>query len=217
MSQHGKAAIFDLDGTLLDSMGVWDQIDRDFFARRGLVVPDDYMTTVASMQFHEIAEYTIARFGLHDTPEAVMAEWDEMARDAYATTVQPKAGAVEYLHELQAAGVKLGVATTLLPRLRETAFEHLGLTEMFDTVVTVNDVGAGKDKPDIYLLVAERLGVTPSDCTVFEDLLVGIRSAKSVGMQAWAMYDDSSAADWPEIKRIADGTLHDFHNAPRLY
>lgn len=217
MSQHGKAAIFDLDGTLLDSMGVWDQIDRDFFARRGLVVPDDYMTTVASMQFHEIAEYTIARFGLHDTPEAVMAEWDEMARDAYATTVQPKAGAVEYLHELQAAGVKLGVATTLLPRLREAAFEHLGLTEMFDTVVTVNDVGAGKDKPDIYLLVAERLGVAPSDCTVFEDLLVGIRSAKSVGMQAWAMYDDSSAADWPEIKRIADGTLHDFHNAPRLY
>ena len=76
---HGKAAIFDLDGTLLDSMGVWDQVDIDFLAKRGIEVPADYMGKVAAMQFRQIAEYTIARFGLPDTPEALMQEWDDMA------------------------------------------------------------------------------------------------------------------------------------------
>ncbi|NMM98288.1 HAD family hydrolase [Bifidobacterium olomucense] len=215
--QPVKAAIFDLDGTLLDSMGVWNQIDIDFLGRRGIDVPDDYMSTVASMQFRQIAEYTIARFGLPDTPEALMSEWDEMACTAYGTTVQAKPGAVDYLRELKVAGVRLGVATTLMPQLRTAALDHLHMSEFFDVIVSVDDAGgAGKAQPDVYLLAASRLGVNPENCTVFEDLLVAIRSAKSAGMQAWAMYDDSSASDWPEITRVADGTLHDFHDAPRL-
>ena len=166
-----KAAIFDLDGTLLDSMGVWDQVDIDFLGKRGIEVPPDYMIKVSSMQFQQIAEYTIARFGLKDTPEGLMQEWDDMARVAYSTTV--------------------------------------------DDIVSVDDANdVGKDQPDVYLLAAERLGVKPVDCTVFEDLLVGIKSAKSVGMKVWAMHDDSSDADWPEICDIADGVLFDFHDAP---
>ena len=86
---HGKAAIFDLDGTLLDSMGVWDQVDIDFLTKRGIEVPADYMGKVAAMQFRQIAEYTIARFGLPDTPEALMQEWDDMVRVAYSTVVRP--------------------------------------------------------------------------------------------------------------------------------
>lgn len=78
-SNQGKGAIFDLDGTLLDSMGVWDQVDIDFLSKRGIDVPDDYMTKVAAMQFRQIAEYTIARFDLSDTPEELMDEWDHMA------------------------------------------------------------------------------------------------------------------------------------------
>ena len=88
---------------------------------------------------------------------------------------------------------------------------------LFDDIVSVDDVNdVGKDQPDVYLLVAKRLGVKPTDCTVFEDLLVAMKSAKSVGMTVWAMHDDSSAADWPEICRLADGVLFDFHNAPRV-
>ncbi|PJM76437.1 HAD family hydrolase [Bifidobacterium felsineum] len=212
-----KAAIFDLDGTLLDSMGVWNQIDIDFLGRRGIAVPADYIITVASMQFREIAEYTIDRFHLPDTPEQLMAEWDEMARVAYGTTVQAKPGAVEYLRELKGSGVRLAVATTLMPQLRTAALDHLRMSEFFDAIVSVDDAGGvGKSKPDVYLLAASRLGAKPENCTVFEDLLVAIRSAKSAGMQAWAMYDDSSASDWPEITRVADGTLYDFRDAPRL-
>ena len=213
---HGKAAIFDLDGTLLDSMGVWDQVDIDFLAKRGIEVPTDYMGKVAAMQFRQIAEYTIARFGLPDTPEALMQEWDDMASVAYSTTVEAKPGALGYLPDLKAAGVKLGVATSLPPHLRDPALRHVGMFGLFDDIVSVDDVNdVGKDQPDVYLLAAKRLGVKPTDCTVFEDLLVAMKSAKSVGMTVWAMHDDSSAADWPEICRLADGVLFDFHDAPR--
>ena len=211
-----KAAIFDLDGTLLDSMGVWDQVDIDFLGKRGIEVPPDYMIKVSSMQFRQIAEYTIARFGLKDTPEGLMREWDDMVRVAYSTTVEAKPGALDYLRDLKSAGVKMGVATSLPPQLREPALRHVGMLDLFDDIVSVDDANdVGKDQPDVYLLAAERLGVKPVDCTVFEDLLVGIKSAKSVGMKVWAMHDDSSDADWPEICDIADGVLFDFHDAPR--
>ena len=140
-----------------------------------------------------------------------------MASVAYSTTVEAKPGALGYLHDLKSAGVKLGVATSLPPHLREPALRHVGMFGLFDDIVSVDDVNdVGKDQPDVYLLAAKRLGVKPTDCTVFEDLLVAMKSAKSVGMTVWAMHDDSSAADWPEICRLADGVLFDFHNAPRV-
>ena len=208
---HGKAAIFDLDGTLLDSMGVWDQVDIDFLAKRGIEVPADYMGKVAAMQFRQIAEYTIARFGLPDTPEALMQEWDDMARVAYSTVVEAKPHAVEYLSYLKRSGAKLAVATSLPPALREPAMKHVGIFDYFDQIVSVDDANdVGKDRPDVFLLAAGRLGVVPEQCTVFEDLLVAMRSAKSVGMRVWAIHDDSSDGDWPDICGLADGVLFDF-------
>ena len=213
---HGKAAIFDLDGTLLDSMGVWDQVDIDFLAKRGIEVPADYMGKVAAMQFRQIAEYTIARFGLPDTPEALMQEWDDMARVAYSTVVEAKPHAVEYLSYLKRSGAKLAVATSLPPALREPAMKHVGIFDYFDQIVSVDDANdVGKDRPDVFLLAAGRLGVVPEQCTVFEDLLVAMRSAKSVGMRVWAIHDDSSDGDWPDICGLADGVLFYFSEAPR--
>ena len=138
-----KAAIFDLDGTLLDSMGVWDQVDIDFLNKRGIEVPPDYMTKVSAMQFRQIAEYTIARFGLTDTPEELMQEWDDMASVAYSTTVEAKPGALDYLRDLKDSGVKLGVATSLPPRLREPALRHVGMFDLFNDIVSVDDANEG--------------------------------------------------------------------------
>ena len=119
------------------------------------------------------------------------------------------------LAALKTSGARLAVATSLPPQLREPAMRHVGILDFFDEVVSVDDAGdVGKDRPDVYLLAASRLGVEPVDCTVFEDLLTGMRSAKSVGMHVWAMHDDSSDADWPEICELADGVMFDFHDAP---
>lgn len=142
----GKAAIFDLDGTLLDSMGVWDQIDAAFLAKRGITVPDDYMETVTAMQFREIARYTIDRFDLDDTEDGLMAEWDRMAHDAYTSIVQPKAHALDYLRYLKATGARLAVATTMPAGLRAPALGHAGMLDLFDAIVGVDD-GARQGAP----------------------------------------------------------------------
>ena len=122
VSNQGKGAIFDLDGTLLE-------------------VPDDYMQKVAAMQFRQIAEYTIARFNLSDTPEELMEEWNHMARVMYSTVVEAKPHAREYLATLKASGAKLSVATSLPPMLREPAMRHVGIFDYFDEVVSVDDAG----------------------------------------------------------------------------
>lgn len=211
----GKAAIFDLDGTLLDSMGVWDQIDAAFLAKRGIAVPDDYMETVTAMQFRDIARYTIDRFGLDDTEDELMDEWDRMAHDAYTSVVRPKAHALDYLRYLKDTGARLAVATTMPAGLRAPALRHAGMLGMFDAIVGVDDVGRGKEHPDIYLEAAARVGVPAHAATVFEDLLAGVRSAVRAGMRVWGVYDASSAQVWPSIEQATHGTITDFAQAPR--
>jgi beta-phosphoglucomutase-like phosphatase (HAD superfamily) len=213
----GKGAIFDLDGTLLDSMGVWDQVDADFLQARGFAVPDDYGAKVAAMEFRQIAEYTIHRFQLDDTPEALMAEWNSRAAHAYGTVVETKPHAVEYLRYLKTTGARLAVATSLPPALRGPAMEHTGIAPYFDVVCDVEEAGgAGKTSPDVYRLAVSRMGVEAESCTVFEDLLTGMKAAKSIGMRVWAMHDDSSDREWPAISDVADGVLFDFLGAPRM-
>ncbi|RSX56122.1 beta-phosphoglucomutase [Bifidobacterium dolichotidis] len=211
----GKAAIFDLDGTLLDSLGVWKKVDEIFLARRGFEVPDDYMQAIAPLQFREVAAYTIERFGLDETEDALMQEWDELAAYQYTHEVQTKRGAAEYLTWLKRSGAKLAVATTLSAVLRKPALVHVGLWGLFDEVVGVETVAHGKGEPDIYFRAAELVGIEPAHCTVFEDLLPAIRSAKRAGMQAYGVYDKSSKMLWNQIEQEADGTIFDFTQAPR--
>ncbi|MDF7663741.1 HAD family phosphatase [Bifidobacterium sp. ESL0763] len=215
-TNEGKAAIFDLDGTLLDSMDVWHQVDVDFFASRGLTLTDDYMNAVSAMKPDEVARYTIERYGLDDVPGELSALWDGMVLEAYGSTVEAKPHAVEYLDHLKASGAKLAVATSLSPKVRGVAMRHVGIDGCFDEVVSVEDTqAASKSSPEVYLLAASRLGVRPEDCTVFEDLLTAVRTAKAAGMHVWAMEDSYSAGNRPAIARIADGVIDDFDDAPR--
>lgn len=209
--------IFDMDGTLLDSMGVWEQVDIDFFAERGIELPPDYGAAVVAMPFDQIAQYTIDRFKLPDTAAQIMDEWNSMVRYAYTHTVKVKPHAVEYLHALKESGVGLAVATSLPPSLRDPALEHAGIGDLFDVLCSTDDVANGKESADIYLLAASKLGVSARHSVVFEDILTGIRSAKAAGMRAWGVYDESSAQDWRQISALADGAITDFSQAPRLW
>jgi beta-phosphoglucomutase-like phosphatase (HAD superfamily) len=209
-----KAYIFDLDGTLLDSMGMWDQIDVDFLAKRGIALPPDFMGAISAMTFHETAAYTIKRFALPDSADSLMCEWNDMASYAYGNTIRMKPYAKEYLITLRERGVKLAVATALFPELCDSVLRSNGIDSMFHAICNTAEVGYGKSQPDVFLLTAKELGVAPEDCLVFEDLLAAVKGAKSAGMSACAVYDKTSANDWEEIKKTADYAIIDFHGAP---
>jgi len=211
-----KAYIFDLDGTLLDSMGLWLNIDIEFLRKRGLAAPDDYADKVSSMSFQEAATYTIGRFGLPDTVDGLLQEWNDMAVFAYGHTIRMKPYAKEYLLTLKERGTKLAIATSAIPELCELALRSHGIYDWFSIICNSNEVGCGKSRPDIFLLAAKKLGVDPRDCIVFEDILDAVKSAKNVGMIVCGVYDKASENDWDAIKDMADYALLDFRDAPVL-
>jgi len=209
------SAIFDLDGTLIDSMWVWERIDVDFLAKRGIEVPPDYFDAISALGFRETANYTIGRFSLDESPDALMREWNDMAMYEYSNNIGLKPGVGEYLERLRAAGVRLAVATSSPPELSEPVLANNGIRSLFEAVCTAGDVTRGKEFPDIFLYAAERISTPPERCLVFEDTLPAVRSAKRAGMSVWGVYDDSSRDHWEEIKRTADGYLRDFRDAPQ--
>jgi HAD superfamily hydrolase (TIGR01509 family) len=205
-----KACIFDLDGTLLDSMGVWEKIDHEFFKKRGFAAPADYKDAVAALSFPETAAYTIKRFSLTDSVEDLMQEWKDIAEYAYGNTVPLKPGAKEYLSSLRERGAKLAIATSSTPALYEPALLRHGIFGWFDAICTSEEAGRGKSYPDVFLLAAKKLGVQPCDCVVFEDILTAVQTAKNAGFSVYGVYDKSSEADWEQIKQIADKTIMDW-------
>ena len=202
-----KGAIFDLDGTLLDSMGVWRKIDVEFLARRGFAVPDDYIRAITAMHYAAAAEYTIRRFGLRERPEDVVAEWNRMAEEAYAHQVLLKPFAADYLRRLKEKGVRIAAATASAERLYLPALKNNRAEGYFDAFTTVPEVARGKGFPDIYLLAARKLGLSPADCAVYEDILAGVRGAKAGGFYTFGVYDPHSAYEWGDIRALADRSI----------
>lgn len=205
-----KGAIFDLDGTLLDSLHVWEQIDIRFLEKRGFRATRDYTQAVTPMGFKKAAEYTVRRFGLDESPDDVIREWNEMAEHAYAAEIELKPYAREYLLHLRGRGVRLGVATALHPESVESVLRHNGIYDLFDSFTMLHEVSRGQGFPDIYLLAAQKLGLPPSDCFVFEDILTGIRGAKSGGFRVCGVYDSYADDEWDDIVSLSDIAVRGF-------
>lgn len=209
-----EAAIFDLDGTLLDSMKIWERIDTTFLQKRGLPVPSNYVTEICARSFEEAAQYTIDLFALPDSIDGIISEWNEMAEYEYSNTVILNPDAYNYLTRLKSQGIKLAVATGLPERLFRPCLANNNVLELFDVLCSTDEVMCGKEHPDVFLLASQRLRTPPSRCIVFDDVLPAIKSAKQAGMLACGVYDKYSSHNRTEIERIADAYIFSFQTAP---
>lgn len=210
MLKDKRAAIFDLDGTLVDSMGIWGDIDIEYLGKHNLEVPEDLQKAVEGLAFTEVAEYFKSRFSLSDSVEDIKADWNRMAMDKYRFQVPLKPGARSFLDYLKEHGFRLGVASSNSIELVTAALDAHGIRDLFSCILTCCDVKYGKPKPDVYLEVAKRLDVKPFECIVFEDIPVGIMAGNAAKMHTCAVYDDYSAVYEQEKRRLADYYIHSY-------
>lgn len=208
--QDSKAVIFDLDGTLIDSMWMWPEIDAVYLKRYGSDVPADLQVAIEGMSFTETAVYFKERFHIPDSIEDIKLQWNAMAYEAYTTKVPLKPGIARLLKALKERRIAMGIATSNSMELARAVLDALGVSHYFETVTTSCEVAAGKPAPDIYLHVAEKLGVAPEDCLVFEDVPAGIQAGKRAGMRVIAVADSCSVQEEAAKRALADGFLTDF-------
>ena len=214
---HGiEGAIFDLDGTLFDSMAVWRDIDLEFLGKRGIAVPPDYMEAVSAKSFYECAVYTAKRFSLPETPEQLMQEWYEMAVKHYESSIELLPHAEEYIKSLKKEGIKLAVATSLRRDFFEPCLVRHGLWEQFDAICSVDDVGCGKESPEIFRYAANRLGIPLSRCVIFDDAYVALQSAKQTEAFVVGVYEKNSERFREKIRSAVDLYIEDLSEAPLL-
>lgn len=198
-------AIFDLDGTLIDSMIYWEISDHEMLTSRG-VVYDRVATTEATkaLNVREAMQYWLDHFDIPDTLEELLAEANARITHAYATQVPLKPHVLEYLDALKAQGVRMCVATSSGLAQVEVVMRRLDLWDRFEFVISAEDVGRGKEFPDIYLQAAQRMGARPEECTVFEDSLTAVKTAKGAGFSVVAVWDQCAVSSGKEISEAAD-------------
>ncbi len=206
-----KAVIFDLDGTLIDSMGIWIQVDKEYLQMRGIPVPDNlFMDVEGGNSFNEICLYFKKKFDLPESIEEIGVEWTKMVAEHYKKDVKLKPGALELLQFLKEKDIKIGVGTSNSKYLAETVLQANGVLGYFDSIIAGCDDIKGKPFPDIFLNAAKELNVLPQDCLVIEDVLVGVQAAKNAGIDVFAVYDEHAAHEIEKIKQNADFYAEDF-------
>lgn len=199
-----KAVIFDLDGTLVDSMGLWRDIDIEFLSARGIEYKDDLQEKIEGMSFTETAVFCKDYYKLTESVEELKEIWNQMAEDKYRYEVQLKPGVMGFLEELKRRGIKMGIATSNSKELIAAVNEAYHFDRYISCVVTSCSVNKGKPAPDVYLEAARQLSVLPEECLVFEDIVKGIEAGKNAGMLVCAVEDSFSAEQRERKKAISD-------------
>lgn len=205
-----KCAIFDLDGTLVDSMWVWSQIDVDYLKMKGYSMPENLRSEIVHLSFSQTAVYFKEKFNLDDSIETIIEDWHNMAFHHYSNNVKLKLGVKDFLNTLKSFKIKIALATSNSIPLLEACLKHNGIYDYFDSITTTDEVSNGKDCPDVYLLAANKLGINPKDCLVFEDILPAIQSAKAANMKVIAVEDNECMDSKEDLIKYADKYIHSF-------
>lgn len=201
--------LFDMDGTLMDSNGVWKKVDREFLDRRGLAYTHAYYEGVAHTILPLAAKFTKEFCHLKESCEEIMAEWMELAKDAYAH-VPVKPGVRSYLKQCKAEGRTMAVVTSSVPEHCHLALERLGLEKYFDRVTFAQDLGMEKKQPEIWQAAAAAAKERPESCTVFDDSLSACRGARAAKMRVIGVYDRFFAQDEKEMRSFCDVYIESF-------
>ncbi|MBR1969576.1 MAG: HAD family phosphatase [Clostridia bacterium] len=205
------AFIFDMDGTIVDSLGVWEKIDCEFLEKkRAIKVPEDYSTAISTMNFKETADYTIKRFNLPDSPESLMEEWTEMAVYEYSHSLLLKDGVKEFFCELKKNNKKIALSTSSPEIFYKPLLINNGVYDLFDAFSDTNETGVGKKSPKVYLIAAEKCGAPPERCIVFEDVLEAAKTAKSAGFAVCGVSDGRSRVNKEQLKKLCDYYIEKF-------
>lgn len=204
-----KGAIFDVDGTLLDSMKIWDEAGARYLKSQGRKAAKDLAKTLFPMTVEESAEYLIKNYSLDIDKIKVQEGILDTVDDFYRYEVSCKTGAEEMLQKIRKAGIPAVAATTSNIKHITYAFERLDLMKYFDRIFTCSQIGAGKTEPDIFNAAAEYMGTYKEDTYVFEDGVYAVKTASNAGFMTVGIYDDSSDESWEEMKAAADFTMYD--------
>lgn len=199
-----KGAIFDVDGTILDSMMAWADVTGRFFKNHGLTLTNEKAASYKDQTLEKSLSQINSEFNLQMTSEDMLNEFTAMIGEEYEKRIKAKPDVDKYLKKLHDGGVKIAVATSGYKGLCAMAFARLGILQYIDAYAFSSEVGCNKSKPDVYLLAAERIGVRVQDCVVFEDIVTGVKTAKAAGFKTCAIYDKTNAHETDALKKYAD-------------
>ena len=208
-----RFCIFDMDGTLVDSMHYWKGLGRDYLESLGIRPDEKLLWMVKAMTMVEGAAYFMDTFHIPGPPQRIVDEMEAMMAEHYRRDVPLKLGVKAYLERLRGRGCRLCVATATAESLARQCLSRLGVDGFFDFILSCETLGASKDRPDVFLEAARRLGAAPGETAVFEDALYAARTAREAGFYTVAVPEPSYAGDWPELSALADECILDWRNA----
>lgn len=206
-----QSAIFDMDGTLLDSMHIWREMGPRMLRAEGIEPAPDLHETLKPMTLRQAAAYCKETYQMSPSVEEIIALIEHQIDHFYASEVRAKPGVQKFLSILKMEGVWMYVATATDRPLAEKALRHAGLADYFRGILTSGEVGSGKqESPEIYERAMRRLRSNKKDTVIFEDALHAIRTAKAAGFRVCAVYDDSAKDEQAEIRSLADTYITSF-------
>lgn len=217
MGMNKKYAIFDMDGTLIDSMIYWKYLGREYLMLQGITDNlDDMMEQIKPMTMTESAELFRTEFQLQGTKESMADEMNRMMDEHYRKDIPLKAGVKEYLEKLKMLGTKMCVASATDKDLMQTCLKRLGIDKYFDFFISCEEVGAGKKNPAVYYEAMRRLckqnalSTEEQEIAVYEDAGYAIRTALAAGFYTIAVYDDSNKEKWENLKAQTNEAIEDW-------